>query len=43
MILEARSIVAATLVGLGATLLIDVWGLVVRRGFNIPSFDERPA
>lgn len=39
MILEAQHILGATLVGLGATLLIDLWALLLRRGFNIPSLD----
>lgn len=39
MILEARHILAATLVGLGATLMIDLWGLFLRRGFNVPSLN----
>ncbi len=30
-------IVAAVLIGLGATLLIDLWALFLRRGFSIPS------
>jgi Protein of unknown function (DUF2938) len=30
-------IVGAVLVGLGATLLIDLWALLLRRGFGIPS------
>ncbi len=37
MIHEPRYIIGATLVGLGATLLIDLWALFLRRGFNIPS------
>ena len=37
MIPPAPSILAAILAGLGATLLIDLWALVLRRGFNIPS------
>jgi Protein of unknown function (DUF2938) len=37
MVLEAHSIIGATLVGLGATLVIDLWALLLRRGFNIPS------
>lgn len=32
-----RYILGAVLVGLGATLLIDLWALFLRRGFNIPS------
>ena len=37
MVLEARDIVGATVIGLGATLGIDLWALLLRRGFNIPS------
>jgi hypothetical protein len=37
MIPDPRSLIGATLVGLGATLLIDLWALFLRRGFNIPS------
>ncbi len=37
MIHEPRYIIGATLVGLGATLLIDLWALFLRRGFNISS------
>ncbi len=39
MIHEARYIIGATLAGLGATLLIDLWALFLRRGFNIPSLN----
>jgi hypothetical protein len=39
MILEARYIVGATVVGLGATLLIDLWALFLRRSFDIPSLN----
>jgi hypothetical protein len=39
MIDESRHVIAAILVGLGATLLIDLWALLLRRGFNIPSLD----
>ena len=39
MILEARHIFGATLVGLGATLVLDLWALLLRRGFNIPSLN----
>jgi DUF2938 family protein len=39
MVLEARYIIGATLVGLGATLVIDLWALLLRRGFNIPSLN----
>jgi hypothetical protein len=37
MVLEAQDIFGATLIGLGATLLIDLWALLLKRGFNIPS------
>jgi hypothetical protein len=30
-------ILRAALIGLGATLLIDLWALLLKRGFNIPS------
>ena len=33
----APHILTAILAGLGATLLIDLWALVLKRGFNIPS------
>ena len=36
---EPRYLIGATLVGLGATLLIDLWALCLRRGFNIPSLN----
>jgi hypothetical protein len=36
---DARHIVGAVVVGLGATLLIDLWALLLRRGFGIPSLD----
>ncbi len=39
MVLEARYVIAAILVGLGATLVIDLWALLLRRGFNIPSLN----
>jgi hypothetical protein len=39
MILEPRYLLAAVLVGLGATLLIDLWALFLRRGFDIPSLN----
>jgi hypothetical protein len=39
MLLEAQYILGATLVGLGATLVIDLWALLLRRGFNIPSLN----
>lgn len=39
MIDEPRYIIGATLVGLGATLLLDLWALLLRRGFDIPSLN----
>jgi hypothetical protein len=36
---DARCIIGATLVGLGATFLIDLWALFLRRGFSIPSLN----
>jgi hypothetical protein len=36
-VIDAARVVEAVLVGLGATLLIDVWALFLRRAFNIPS------
>jgi len=37
MIPGLRYILGAALVGIGATLLIDLWALFLKRGFNIPS------
>jgi len=34
-------ILEALLLGVGATLVLDLWGLVLRKGFNIPSLDMR--
>lgn len=39
MILEPQYIIGAILIGLGATFVIDLWALLLRRGFNIPSLD----
>jgi hypothetical protein len=36
---DLRYIITAILVGLGATLLIDLWALFLRRGFNIQSLN----
>jgi hypothetical protein len=36
---DPRHIAGAVLAGLGATLLIDLWALLLRRGFGIPSLD----
>ncbi len=35
----AADIVEAVLIGLGATLLIDLWALFLRRAFSIPSLN----
>lgn len=37
MLPEPRYLIGATLIGLGATLMIDGWALLLRRGFNILS------
>lgn len=37
MILETQHLVGTILIGLGATLVIDLWALFLKRGFNIPS------
>jgi hypothetical protein len=36
---EVRYVLAAVLAGLGATLLIDLWALFLRRGFGIASLN----
>ena len=36
---EPRNIIGAVLVGLGATLLIDLWALLLKRGFDISSLN----
>ncbi len=36
---EAKHVLSAALVGLGATALIDLWSLILKRGFNIPSLN----
>jgi len=33
------TLVRVTLIGLGGAALMDVWGLVLRRGFGIPALD----
>lgn len=35
--MDALSILSAVLIGLGATLVIDLWALLLKVGFNIPS------
>lgn len=37
MLLDPGYLPGAILVGIGATLLIDLWALMLKRGFNIPS------
>ena len=39
MLSDPRYLIGAALVGLGATLVIDAWALVLRRGFDIPSLN----
>jgi hypothetical protein len=36
---DVRVLVVAALVGIGATLLIDLWALLLRRGFGVRSLD----
>jgi hypothetical protein len=36
---EPGYVIGAVLIGLGATVLIDLWALFLRRGFNIPSLN----
>ncbi len=36
---DPRYLIGAALVGLGATLVIDAWALVLGRGFDIPSLN----
>jgi DUF2938 family protein len=39
MVIGAVYVVEAVLVGVGATLVIDLWALFLRRAFNIPSLN----
>jgi hypothetical protein len=39
MVLEAQYMIGALLIGLGATLVIDLWALLLKRGFNIASLN----
>jgi hypothetical protein len=39
MMSEPRYFIGAVLVGLGATVLIDLWAVLLKRGFNIPSLN----
>jgi hypothetical protein len=38
-VIDAVNVVEAVLVGLGATLVIDLWALFLRRAFSIPSLN----
>lgn len=39
--METETILGAIAVGAGATLVMDIWAIFLRRAFNIPSFDFR--
>ena len=39
MIIEPSYIIGAISIGLGATLIMDLWNLFLKRAFNIPSLD----
>ena len=39
MSIEASDIVAAVVIGIGATLLMDLWNLFLKRAFSIPSLN----
>jgi DUF2938 family protein len=39
MSIEANHILAAIAIGIGATLLMDLWNLFLKRAFNIPSLN----
>lgn len=39
MIVDARRILAALAIGIGATLLMDLWNLFLKRAFGIPSLN----
>lgn len=39
MIIDASYALGAVAVGIGATLLMDLWNLFLKRGFNIPSLN----
>jgi hypothetical protein len=39
MAIEANHIVAAVAIGIGATLLMDLWNLFLKRMFRLPSLD----
>ena len=39
MSIDAKHILAAIAIGLGATLLMDLWNLFLKRAFNIPSLN----
>jgi len=37
--MEAKDIIGAAAVGIGATLLMDLWNLFLKRAFGIPSLN----
>jgi hypothetical protein len=37
--MEAKDIIAAAAIGIGATLLMDLWNLFLKRAFGIPSLN----
>ena len=37
--IEATSILGAVAIGIGATLVMDLWNLLLKRAFNIPSLN----
>src|SRR2546423_1560232 len=39
MSIETRDVLAAIAVGIGATMLMDLWNLFLKRSFGIPSLD----
>ena len=39
MIIDARRILGALAIGIGATLLMDLWNLFLKRAFSIPSLN----
>ena len=39
MILEPRYVIGAIAIGIGATLLMDLWNLFLKRAFGIPSLN----
>jgi hypothetical protein len=39
MSIEANAILRATAIGIGATLVMDLWNLFLKRGFSVPSLN----